>query len=791
MTEQSTAPTTDTQQREGLLAPVPAGQQAVVTRSGNVGLIDEKDVEQAKLEGAHIASDQELRHQQAKEVFGGTAGELATGAVNFADMLSFGAGKGALVKGAELLGGEQAARELALGLQAGDEVNPSAATAGQIAGLAGGLFLGSGELGLGRIAESGAAKAFGGKIIPSIAKLAVEGGEIGAMQGAGTAFSDAELGNEDDVAEKMLAGAAKGGLLGIGIGAGLGLAGGAISKAGSAIAERASGAVEGTSVGELVRGAGESAAFSAAGPKLSDVRKLAKYGVDEKVIGRFMLDELPKVADKPFARMSREEIATASKKVAESYGERISTAVDSIDVVAMESGKAANASTIVERMQKEVLDPLRSLPGYEGVVKKVANYIDSFGEKTGVFVRDSEGGLVHSGTEGTASFKQLHKFRQGLDDLIFRGNKALSDEPIVQELRSVRSILEEEIGSQGSKITPQAGEEYAAAKAGYRKAKTVADIAEDRVLREEANRSISMTDYLTGIAGAASLGPGGALLALGNKVLRERGNQIVAGLFDRMSRVSSLQAMKVETGVMNARIANAGRAIVRTGAKGASTVALSRAQQTEQILNHVQELAMNPERVRQEVKDHIDSQVAPNVSAKYVERTAAAINYLAQTAPKGTPVVPVLADLVKSKPSPLEMAAWQRRVDVFKDPIGTTLSAVKTGRLTSEHVDALDAMYPRIAGELRTAILTELAWQARFGKAPKFTKLLQLGTILKAPTDSLLEPQSIASMQEIVSGDVDASAGDEMSGGVAPRTKSTRESMQTEGDRLEAGNDDQ
>ena len=93
--------------------------------------------------------------------------------------------------------------------------------------------------------------------------------------------------------------------------------------------------------------------------------------------------------------------------------------------------------------------------------------------------------------------------------------------------------------------------------------------------------------------------------------------------------------------------------------------------------------------------------------------------------------------------------SWNAKADVFEDPIGTIGYAMKTGTLRAEHVDALDAMYPKLAEDLRRSFHQALIGITAQKDLPSGAKLRQLGILLRTPATPDQEPQFIQSQQAI------------------------------------------
>ncbi len=113
------------------------------------------------------------------------------------------------------------------------------------------------------------------------------------------------------------------------------------------------------------------------------------------------------------------------------------------------------------------------------------------------------------------------------------------DQPEKQEyLKRVRGLLNSEIENQAMATAPQPAAEFMAAKKQFGNMLPIMESAEDQILRKQANRQVSPTDYAVGLASAAGgIASGnpmagaaatGALASAGHKVARERGSTLWA-----------------------------------------------------------------------------------------------------------------------------------------------------------------------------------------------------------------------------------------------------------------------
>jgi hypothetical protein len=192
--------------------------------TGELATVPQEDLSQALAAGARVTSKEEATEGN----FGDTSGQLGSFALGAARMASFGLSDSLYAETANVIGGEQARKETLEALRTFDEVNPMATLGGEAAGLLIGAGQGIGAAGARAEAAvaSRVGSGLGGRALSLGARGAVEGAAIEVQH----EISEAILGDTDVAAEKLVAAAGRGSLIGGGIGAVLGVGAHAASK---------------------------------------------------------------------------------------------------------------------------------------------------------------------------------------------------------------------------------------------------------------------------------------------------------------------------------------------------------------------------------------------------------------------------------------------------------------------------------------------------------------------------------------------------------------------------------
>lgn len=714
----------------------------------------------------------EVAAHEAEKEYGGAGYALASGAIGAADTLSLGYGKGL----ATAVGGQDVGQTI----KGITEAHPTAETAGQVLGIVAPALLSGGSsleaeageggsllsgLGRGLAAPTDALGALGGlgedaaasivgrgaeSTLGNVAQKAVASGARGLVEGSvyggGQAFSDAEIDNHPLTADLLLAGMKKGGEFGGALGLGFGALSGVVGKAGEKLLEKAGNT---DLVGEL--------GLRSAGARLPEVRQLTAKGIDPNTIGRFLVDETPQYSGKSFMRMSKEEMRDAATKAVEEAGERIGKGIDELSDAAQKVGAKPNMSQIVQRVDTDVIAPLRKLPGFESEVAQLEKYTASFAEKG-----------------ENATFRDLNAFRKALDKKIFKGGKAPPPDGILDELWNARRIIEDEAEQQGKLV---AGEDwvkrYQGDKAYFAKAKEAERVATKGTERELGRNMVGLSDMIMAGAGMAHGGPLGLIAGAAHHVLKEYGTQFAA---DMLRRAEQLQAIKAMAGKSNNLLGLGidkflGEAKNKTQAAATSATVTHSDASFKSESEKVKRIASSPEALHQHVSAAaLPAEVAPRLGAVLAKKHAQALTYLNQQIPQGPPLSP-LVPTVRGKPTRAQMAAWTQKHDVYKDPIGTVTRNLRKGTLTHAHVEALKAMYPDMHAELANKAMTKLAELGAKDKVPPFHKLNKLGLLLGVPASPSQSPSFVQSQQMLYANRDKASSQSAGSPPPAPRNQ--------------------
>ena len=744
---------------------------------------------EAKFGGGGVADAGKARGIRLQDEFGGIGGQLGAAGLGALDFASAGLAPAALIKAGVL------DRRTVAGVE---EANPFANMAGQGVGLAAlalasggsgaaarGTLGTAGRVGLGALEAataparaigavgrgvegliaSGIGEGAGARLLASGASAATEG----ALFGVGNAIKTAAVEDHQLTAEKLVAAAGHGALLGGAAGAGLSAVGsvlragaGKVAEAGGALANRIAGG-EAKLAGELAAAAPKTEAtiktlasrletefaIKSTGANAPMIGKLQAAGkdVEARVVRMVMEDLAPAINKEAGALLSAEEKVAAAKVLREAKGSEVGKMVDDLQAAGVKGDVRKFADEERARVVEKLKD--RVNPDVDAAVKKMDDWYSGLKERT------------------DGSPKQLWQTKHDLGESINWKNADRSD--IYNELKKDLYFgLDREIQRLGAESGEKMGAEFAArwvnTNAEYRAADWLNKATGKGIERSTSNRNFGLSEQLGTVAGAVLGGGGlggmaiGAAGAVANRLVKSYGADVGAKLARAASRGEL--ASTVSSAFDNAA---SGKVASLVGvAKGALSEVRPLAPGVQ--LAEKAAKAANPRadfETRSKALAEFHAAPGPRLAAatagldggrpELKQAVAATVqrgaDFLTSKLPRrpeppaGLP--PHLA--AKTQPSPDEVSRFLRYAKAVDDPL-TVLDDAKKGKLSREAVEAVKAVYPSVYAALQSQVGEAMLARK---KAPSWSERVQLATLLGLPTDANLEPDSIRLFQKL------------------------------------------
>ncbi len=156
----------------------------------------------------------------------------------------------------------------------------------------------------------------------------------------------------------------------------------------------------------------------------------------------------------------------------------------------------------------------------------------------------------------------------------------------------------------------------------------------------------------------------------------------------------------------------------------------------------------DPRQLAEHLATHLQeyATAAPNISQGLNVGVMNGQQFLQSKMPQPGSSLPLSGE---HKPSRTSMAKFNHYYDTVNDPIGV-LSHVKKGTLKNEHLEALNAVYPKLYEEMRKKVVEHMdSDKAR--SLPYGTKI-SIAKFMGQPMDASMLPQAIMSNQAALSG---------------------------------------
>lgn len=760
---------------------LPQGARIPVQREdGRVGSVDAADLSQEIATGSQVVSQRKYDQAKLQAKYGGAGGMAAAAGEGAARGLTLGLSDPLAIGAARAFGGEEAEEATRQHLAGEKAANPRTALGTEVAGAVipalmsgGGAAAAEAAEGAGALARAGAAargavrtagilpravsgvgslaehaagallpeaaESAAGRIAVNAVKKAAGASAEGALYGVGQQISEDTLGDHELSAEKLLAAAGHGALVGAALG---GLAGGA----GQAVTELRSSGLAARVSTKLSDAAGEQA-WKALGADAGLATRAEEVG-GKRAIGRVLLSEgvIPKEEGLVASALKPEELLPRTQAARQ----RVEGQID--EVLQSSSAKVPAADVL-----KPLDDAIASAPkGAEGAIARAR---DGMYERLGI----GKGDVLREAMglpRPSVPIAQFVAEKQQLEPLL-----AKLEPTIARQVRDSMAEIEHKafIAAGESKQGGRALTELYVKRSQLAIAEEAAQKAVENAGAKAASGGEHSLSSLLALGGIVSgHGPAGIALAAGKaamgfakKAIADRGNALAAVALDRASELTAIQKANAS---ISSQMDKGIRAFFgKSGAKLAGPVRQS-------------EESKQPTRERYQAKVERVAQMAaaPAVGAERVgqvlggmgthaPKTVAAVTQIAQKATTflQSKIPPTHVDqksmtptLEKPRVSDAEMHTFLKYARAVDDPM-SVVRDMSEGRISSEGVEALKVVYPKTYQELQTRVLQSVTEQRE--KLP-YDKRVQLGILLQIPTDATLSPDFVKDLQGAFAG---------------------------------------
>lgn len=590
-------------------------------------------------------------------------------------------------------------------------------------------------------------------IVSKIAQSAGNLGVQGAVISAPAAITEATLGDPESAAESLL--------LGAGIGMGVGGLAHVLTSGASTIGK----AINVDKLIGIADDLAENAAIRTIGFKKGDIERLAQQNSE---YGGSRLNEIAKdLMDQGIVKSGKslDDIANGIQAKKAEVGQALDDTINKLDMQMSVDPHlqqyAFNPTQVADVMQQKLIDPISQYATRSGEVKAAQDVIDS---------------LKSLGNQPMSFADAIAKKNDIFGDLTANYKKLQPTEKDLIE-RKAYGIYVDAVENSAQKTFEAMGDQQGLA--SYIKNKNMMrnfidldKATASKQASELANRQFGLTDFLT-LSGLLhvvdQIGPTALLGLAAKKIADKYGNAAVADYLPKITAIFKNSPQTANAGVLAAEQAN--RAVglkldkiknfftnngqttptqMATSALSAFAGEQDRKMPSAEKLNKLNDILSNHLGNLQGSIDKISNITAPfaalgapNIANAYQQKISSATQYLNSIIPKPlTPPNPFLKQ--DFKPSDSDIAKFERKLEVVHNPF-VVLDKLKNGTLTSDEVEALQAVYPKI----HQGIVDRITKEAMSPDSPpiSYQQRLKLSLLFNTTLDPSLQQQNIAGLQ--------------------------------------------
>jgi hypothetical protein len=679
-----------------------------------------------------------------------------------------------------------------------NEASPLGTGAGKLVGMAAGAALGTKGAGLARalptaalstagdLVETGLGRALGDLAARgAVGRAAATGlgmGVRGALEGAAYSGLEQEgqniLHDTPETGEKLYAALGHGALAGGGLGAALGFSGSLVASGARELASAAGSASSGvgkslsrvlTDPDNAARGLAQEQAWDTVGrgfglqstryakqvERAGGKPALGEIGLRYNLIDTGAATDSPLVAGLKAARSGTPADVVPKAEIA-------------LEQVGRQLGDITNASgaRVTRDQVASVIDSVAKEYESAAATRPIGRSIRSFGDE----LVDSLG-LQTPGS--TASIQDAIRERKAIDQLAFADAPTLDPKTALKAKRELRwgleDLITDSLDNASGKVPGQLRDQYNSLKKDYAGLSLWLDAAEDSAARAS---KASLFGLKEAWAGGTALASGHLLaapvLAVGGKVIKERGNAALAGFMSRVADQGTLgkivqqfnqRVSKSAAGVLQAP-SSASPTLARRLARGASVAAAkaspeqNRAQIDEtqkkatNVVKWVGQMRANPQQVMDQLQDAaslVGQSAGPKAAESYTASTLRAINFIAGYVPVKERRDPL--DPRSVPPLTFDEADRLLRAARYATKPETIFDDFEHGKVTPEGLKAAQTFAPTAFSEFQTQLQEHVENHMLHNRQLTDSQRLRIDKLLGYPAGADLKPAAIARLQ--------------------------------------------
>lgn len=356
----------------------------------------------------------------------------------------------------------------------------------------------------------------------------------------------------------------------------------------------------------------------------------------------------------------------------------------------------------------------------------------------------------------TLSYDEVWKLRQRVDADI--KNWSVTADPRAGAYRDLRGVLKGEVEKQAERTG--LAKEFSEANAGVSDWIKVEKIVKERAGMAAGNRTVGLTDTISGTAGGTlgavlggGLGAAAGGLAFGtvNKLIRSSaGDRLFSTLANKASNWRNVvQAGDSAAISLSRKVAST----VESKPVERSLTGLSsrEAQDYDSQRKRLLERQGDQERMVAELDTQLAGvrEIAPELTTATIAAGARGLAYLQDKLPQVPGYHDLQSEATKSKLDvpDSQRAEWLRLAKSVLRP-SSILADTKSGLLTPQQVEGVKSTAPALYSAMQVQALEKLTDDASRGRVPSYEDRLRLSTLTGVPLDASLQPEVMSAYQK-------------------------------------------
>jgi hypothetical protein len=457
---------------------------------------------------------------------------------------------------------------------------------------------------------------------------------------------------------------------------------------------------------------------------------------------------------------SLEQIVSRASSKAEEWGGKVGAITEA-------SGAKVSGAQMQDAFERSVGQWSKSA-AHTGEMGSIRRYAEDLAEQLGMAARDENGKFLGFAPDAEARVQDVLAQRKFLDQAIYegRGVEARGLLEMKRQLRgSLEGVITDALDAASSKVPGAERAAYDHAKKQYMASRIILDIAEDSAARAAKAPGLGFSEK---IGVMTALGSGNVLaapvLALGGKLIKERGNAAAAAFLTRAVESGQLASAVAK---FDAKVTRAAAGVMRDAApateaatvKSSTSAKTGRAEvtatqaQASKIIEWMGKLRENPARLSAQLEEasaSVARAAGPKAAESYTASTVRALAFIAAHVPPRDRRDPL--DPRSIPPLTHDEADRLARATKYAMQPSKIFDDFHAGIVTPEGIRAAKTFSPEAFASFQLHLQDEVTKAVMAHKVMTSAQRIRIDRLLEVPAGAEYRPETIALLQAHLAG---------------------------------------